>query len=149
MKIKKAYARTRVQTVIPDDRKTKAVQSEKTHSDINNIVAKAYKTGQLPVLTSRQPIPKLPEAGTYQDMLNKVVFANQQFERLPSSVRAEFENKPQNMLHAIELSKDNAGIAKRLVELGLIDPPPSPKEPSQSAPQNAGDGKAPSPEGGK
>ena len=62
--IKPAYHRTQVQAVIPDDNKTKAVQSERDHADINNIVARAYKTGQLPILVNRQPIPELPEAQT-------------------------------------------------------------------------------------
>lgn len=142
-KIKAAYHRTRVVSEFPEERKTRAVQSEAKHSDINNIVAKAFKTGQLPVLMNRQPIPDLPDAMTYQDMLNKVVFAQQQFERLPSAVRAEFGNKPENMLTAIAQSKDNEGIAKKLQEMGVLEKPIRPaSEPSHSAPQNAGEEKA-------
>ena len=96
--LKSAYSRTRVITEIPADTKTKAVQSERDHADINHIVARAYKTGQLPILVNRQPIPELPQVQTYQDMLNKVVFAQQAFERLPSAIRAEFENKPEKLL---------------------------------------------------
>ena len=46
-RVKQPYERTRTQTDVPS-RKTKAVQSEKKHSDINNIVARAHKTGQFP-----------------------------------------------------------------------------------------------------
>lgn len=149
--LKPAYHRTRVQSEQPDERKTKCVQSERHHADINNIVARAYKTGQLPLLVNRQPIPQLPEAQTYQDMLNKVVFAQQSFERLPASVRAEFENKPEKLLEALHSKKKSPELTQKLQNLGLLEiPPPStPLEPSQSAPQNAGDGKATSTEGGK
>lgn len=132
-KIKPAYARTRVTTDIPEDRKTKAVQSEKKHSDINNIVAKAYQTGSLPILMGRQHMPDLPTEATYQDMLNKVVFAQQAFERLPSAIRAEFDNKPEKMLAAIERSKDSPETAKKLQNLGILEKPepiPSPAEQS-------------------
>lgn len=153
--LKTAYSRTRVITQQPEDRKTKCVQSERHHADINNIVARAYKTGQLPLLVNRQPIPQLPEAQTYQDMLNKVVFAQQSFERLPASIRSEFENKPEKLLEALHDKKKSPELTKKLQELGLLEVPPpkpekpAPSEPSQSAPQNAGDGKATSAEGGK
>jgi len=146
--VKPAYARTRVVTEIPEDTKTRAVQSEAKHTDINNIVAKAYKTGQLPLLMNRQPILNLPDAMTYQDMLNKVVFAQQAFERLPSNIRAEFGNKPENMLKAIEQSKDNEGIAKQLQELGIIETP-APTEAAPSAPTTLATEPPPSAEGGK
>ena len=88
-------------------------------------------------------------AMTYQDMLNTVVFANQQFERLPSAIRAEFDNKPENLLAALHAKEKSPETAKKLQDLGLLEIPPlAPTESSQSAPQNAGDGKAPSPEGG-
>lgn len=153
--LKSAYSRTRVQTEQPAERKTKCVQSERHHADINNIVARAYKTGQLPLLVNRQPIPELPEAQTYQDMLNKVVFAQQSFERLPASIRAEFENKPEKLLEALHAKEKSPELTQKLQNLGLLEIPPpkpekpTPSEPSQSAPQNAGDGKATSTEGGK
>jgi len=123
-KLKKAYTRTRVQTQI-SERKTKAVQSERKHSDINNIVSKAYKTGQLPVLMNRQPMEQLPDALTYQEALNKVVFAQQQFERLPSSIRSEFENKPENMLSAITKAEKNPELKKQLQSFGILEQPPA------------------------
>lgn len=123
MKIKPAYYRTRITTVIAEDRKTKCVQSEKKNADINNIVARAYQSGQLPVLMNRQPLPDFPTEATYQDMLNKVVFAQQAFERLPSNIRTEFENKPEKMLQAIEHSKKDEKLKAKLQEYGILDKP--------------------------
>lgn len=136
-KIKKAYTRTRVKTEIDPERKTKAVQSERHNSDINNIVAKAHKTGQLPVLVNRKPIPSLPEAATYQQMLDKVVQANQAFERLPSEVRANFGNDPRNMLMAIEQADGNEELTKQLQQIGLLEQPaldPPPDDPPADPP---------------
>lgn len=121
--VKEPKTRTRVQTVI-EDRKTKTIQSEKTHSNINNIVAKAHRTGQLPILMRRQPIPSLPDAMSYQEALDKVVFAQQSFERLPAAVRAEFGNNPQNMLQAVEQSQNNPDMKKALQKIGILNADP-------------------------
>lgn len=145
-KIKSAYTRTRVQTSSIDAetnkvRKTRAVQSEAKHADINNIVAKAHKTGQLPVLMQRQHIEQLPDVESYQDALNKVVFAQQQFERLPSQIRDQFKNDPSRLLEAVEASDKNPEIKKYLENLGILEKPePPPAEQSDPLPAGADTG---------
>jgi len=136
--VKQPQERVRVQTIITDT-KTATIQSEKQQSNINNIVAKAHKTGQLPILMGRQPIPTLPDAMTYQDALNKVVFAQQQFERLPAAVRAQFSNNPENMLNAISQSDKNPETKLALQKLGILnaDPAPITPPPSKEAAQAA------------
>lgn len=135
MKVKPAYSRTRVITHV-EDTATKAVQSERHASDINNIVGRAYATGgALPYLVNRQPIPELPDVGTYQDMMNKVVFARQAFDRLPSAVRNEFGNSPEAMLDAVSRHKEDPMLHKRLADLGLVEPPEAPVEPPVEPPK--------------
>ena len=129
-KVKSAYTRTRVKTGHKGELKTKAVQSEAKHSDINNIVSKAYKTGQLPVLMGRKHVEQLPDVESYQDAMNKVVFAQQQFERLPSSIRDQFENKPEKMLEAVAKSHKDPELKKSLQDLGLLEKPVPPVDPS-------------------
>jgi phage internal scaffolding protein len=141
-KIKKAYTRTRVKTQIPEERKTKAVQSERKNSDINHIVAKAYKTGQLPVLMNRKPIEQMPDELTYQEALNKVVFAQQQFEQLPSAIRAEFENKPENMLAAISRSEKEPAVKAKLQEMGIMERPIPADLSAEQSPVGANGGEA-------
>lgn len=127
--VKAAHARTRVITDIPEDTKTRCVQSEKNSSDINNIVARAYKTGQLPILTGRQPMAELPNHETYQDMLNQVVFAQQSFERLPSAVRSAFDNDPVRMLQQLADDKRHPDVTKLFQAHGILEtPPPAPQE---------------------
>lgn len=128
--VKSRGERTRVQTS-HNTPETKAVQSEKKSSDINNIVARAIKTGQLPVLMSRQPIEQLPDAQTYQEMLNQVVFAQQSFERLPAEIRSEFHNDPVNLLTAVSEAEGNEALTKKLQSMGILEiPEPSPQVPS-------------------
>nr|QJB21126.1 MAG: internal scaffolding protein [Microvirus sp.] len=126
--IKSGYARTRVMTEISDT-KTRAVQSEAKFCDINHIVAKAHQTGQLPVLMGRTPIEEMPTASTYQEMMNTIVAAQQKFERLPAAVRSAFDNKPQNMLAALEASKKDEKMATQLREIGLLNPLAEPVAP--------------------
>lgn len=136
--VKAPHERTRVITHITDE-KTKAVQSEAKNSDINNIVAKAYQSGRLPTLINRQPIDELPDVESYQDAMNKVVFANQAFERLPSGIRAEFANSPQNMLHAVTQSQSNPEIKSKLEKLGILNPaPPAEQSSAGGAPAPGG-----------
>lgn len=135
MAVKPAYSRTRVITKV-EDTSTKAVQSERHASDINNIVGRAYATGgALPYLMNRQPIPELPDVGTYQDMLNKVVYARQAFDRLPVAVRNEFGNNPEAMLAAVSRYKEDPALHKRLAELGLVNPSEAPVEPPVEPPK--------------
>lgn len=124
MQVKPPHTRTRVQTEITDT-KTKCVQSEAKNADINNIVAKAYKTGQLPILMNRQPMTELPDVESYQDAMNKVVFANQAFERLPSAIRNEFGNDPSNMLRAVHNSETSPETKAKLQRLGILNMPPA------------------------
>lgn len=131
--VKAAHQRTRCKTEIPEGTKTKCVQSEKHTSDINNIVARAYKTGQLPVLTGRQPIPELPDHQTYQDMMNKVVFAQQSFERLPAAIRAAFENKPERMLEHLGNKDRHPDVTKLFQDHGILEKPPVAPNPTPEA----------------
>lgn len=143
-KIKPAYTRTRVKTEGDPERKSKTVQSEKHASDINNIMARAHKTGQLPVLMGRPEIQPLPDGQTYQDALNKVIHAQQTFEQLPSEIRTVFDNDPKMMLHALEQSASDPKVKENLQQLGLLDTPvvptaePLPLEGAPAASENAG-----------
>lgn len=127
--VKLAHSRTRVQTETPKDAKTKCVQSEKNNADINNIVARAFKSGQLPIL-NRQPLPELPDHQTYQEMMNKVVFAQQSFERLPAEVRVLFANDPAKMLECLADKKRKTEHTEIFQQHGILEtPPPAPVEP--------------------
>ena len=106
--------------------KTKCIQSARDEQNINYIVSKAVKTGMLPVLMSREPMQALPDVDSYQDALNRVVYAQQEFEKLPSLVRREFGNDPSRLLEALSNPKENLELLKRASVLepvhDVVDP---------------------------
>lgn len=125
-KIRKQYSRVQVRTPRDPERRSKVIQSMRDEQDINNIVAKSIKTGQLPVLVGRQPIEKLPNIETYQDAMDKIVRANQAFEQLPALLRREFDNDPSKLLAALDNPKENLELLERASVLepvkDVVDP---------------------------
>lgn len=117
-----------------------AVQASKDECDINNIVKKYLRTGELP--GQREGIyADLSGFGDLRDMMHAVNEAQQAFMELPAEVRRFFDNDPTKL---VEFAQDDRNYDKA-VELGLIDkrsspPAPAPGAGSSPAPQpSAGD----------
>lgn len=108
-----------------DDVKSKSV-TEKSHRaecDINKIIARAEKTGLMPIATSRGMYGDFTGMD-YESMLNKVTSANQAFSSLPASIRKRFNNNPAELLNFLDQA-ENLDEAR---ELGLL-PPIKPDKP--------------------
>ena len=96
-----------------------AQQSFKEECDINNIVAKFLKTGELPENV------RMPQSGDFtgitdfQTAMNMVIEAQDAFMAFPADVRARFANDPQRMMDflADESNRDEA------IKLGLVEKP--------------------------
>lgn len=96
-------------------------QSFKEECDINNIMRR-YEATQVLDHVSGQ----MPEFGdyigvlSYQESLNAVLYAQEQFAQLSAEVRDRFGNDPAKMLAFLEdeANRDEA------VKLGLVAPPP-------------------------
>lgn len=96
--------------------KGRTKQSFRDDCDINNILKKYNKTGQLPGLIKTNPqYGDFSEVGTYQDALAVVLHAQSQFEGLPSAVRARFSNDPASFL-AFATNPQNG---EEMVRMGL------------------------------
>lgn len=104
--------------------KSRAQQHFKDQCDINKILARYNKTGQLTHIRSTMAryadVTNIPDLG---DLANKVNRANAMFEELPSKIRDRFQNSPEAMLAfmADENNRDEA------IKIGLI---PAPVEPT-------------------
>lgn len=76
-----------------------AVQSEKESCDINNILKRFEEKGQLSEMIEREPrygdFSSVPD---YQESLEIVIKAEEQFNALPAKVRDRFEGKPEKFL---------------------------------------------------
>lgn len=91
----------------------------KEECDINNIMKKFNQTGQLPGMIQKNPqYGDFSDPITYQDALNTVIHAQEQFAGLPAHVRARFANDPQLFL---KFATD-ASNAKEMASLGLMKP---------------------------
>lgn len=91
-------------------------QAFKDECDINTILKRYQTQGILPDMIKKNPMYGDFSQGTdYQEALNLINVANQQFNALPSRVRAQFENNPQKFL---EFATNPQNI-DQMVELGL------------------------------
>lgn len=124
---------------------TRTKQADKEACDINNILKRYEKTGQLPDM--------IREDGRYGDFSNPVTLqeafeivnrAEAQFMALSARVRERFGNDPVQML---EFCANSANVAE-MVELGLAIAPPQPANALQNA-EPAGSGTPASEPAGK
>ncbi|QKI28896.1 VP3 [Kummerowia striata gokushovirus] len=100
---------------------TRAVQASRDETDINHIINKYLRTGELP--QSRQGIfADIAHMKDLQGAIEEVELAKEAFMALPADVRRFFDNDPVKL---VEFADDPANTTK-LVELGLIDPPRKP-----------------------
>lgn len=115
--------------LLVDDQVSQTQQHHKDAHDINNIMKKYQKIGvnynRLPA-TSRGQYGDFSNTKTYQQTVQSVIDANQNFAMLPSSIRKRFHNDPQELFDFLN-DKQNKDEA---IKLGLIDaPPPLPPTP--------------------
>lgn len=122
LKIKKKYDKTDKVVVDFKNEISRTKQSFKDEADINNIVSKYNKTGQLPSLISQNPkYGDFTSDVSYQESLNTVMFANEQFNALSAKVRLRFNNDPMELLKFVSDAKNK----EEMYELGLaIKPAP-------------------------
>lgn len=135
MIIQRENGTKRVMTINND--RDMADQSFKEETDVNEIVRKYLKTGQVTHLSSKigryMDVSEIPDL---QTALTTVQNANAAFAELPATMRKEFDNDPVQLL---EFLKNPANKAKA-IELGLIDKPAA--APAEAAPPKEGAPKA-------
>lgn len=102
--------------------------------DINAIMKKYKATGQVPTNMKDKPIfGDFTVAGSYNDALEFINYAQEEFMKLPAQLRARFQNDPGNLLEFVS----NPANAQELVTLGLATKREQPKAPDTvPAPQN-------------
>jgi phage internal scaffolding protein len=112
--------------------------------DINQIMKKFKATGELPRMVEANPAyGDFSDIPPYQEALERVRFAEQQFAGLPAAVRKRFGNDPAEFLAAA--SDPRSGPL--LLELGLAEQRvkpatrPQPQAPSESPAASPAEGK--------
>lgn len=119
-KFRTAYDRIKTPGLeCPEKGRTK--QSFKKECDINTILKRMEITGALPEMIKGNPqYGDFSTVQSYQDSLNTVMFANEQFAALPAKVRNRFSNDPASFL---AFTQDPANF-KELVKMGLATATP-------------------------
>lgn len=105
-------------------------QSHKSECDINNILKKYEKDGIITHGNSKKAIyGDFTNEMEYQEAMNSVIHAQDQFDNLPSKIRDRFSNDPSNLLKFLEDPKN----LEEAQQIGLIIKPealPEPKTPT-------------------
>ena len=92
-------------------------QSFKDDVDVNKILRKFTKTGQLPGMIAQDGrYGDFSEVGTFQDALEKVRFAEEQFHALPAHVRKRFGHDPVEFLGFVA----DPANKQEMADLGLL-----------------------------
>lgn len=97
--------------------KSRVQQGFKDECDINRIVKRANVNGYLPPSQKEPHYMEVPDAVTYHEALNIVLDAEERFMALPSQVRKNFQNNPEEFLAFAQDPKNHA----EMVKMGLAN----------------------------
>lgn len=98
-------------------------QSHQDRCNINSIMARARRTGQVPIYSKQATYGDFSSVGDYQECLNKMLEAERDFRKLPAEIRKEFDNDPAKL---IEFMADENNL-ERAREIGLVEPVQEPE----------------------
>jgi phage internal scaffolding protein len=100
------------------------VQASKDECDINVIVNRYNKTGELPV-KNQGIYADISNITNLQSMIHQVMDAQEAFDALPANIRTFFANDPTNLVNFAQDPRN----ADKAIELGLatkrVEPSPS------------------------
>lgn len=107
---------------------TMTQQQFKDESDINNLVDRFLRTGEIPPVDARAMYGDFVDSPqSYQEALDAVFEAQAGFDALPSKVRQRFNNDPAELLAFLQ---DSANLDEA-IKLGLVEKP-EPAQPVQT-----------------
>lgn len=124
---------TRIQTVFDqnvEESRSKTIQSEKSETDINMIVARAIK-GNLIMTNQREP--RYGDFSSGYDFLEnslRIKAFETEFERLPSEIRAKFDNDASKLIDfASDPDNEDEAIKLGILPKKVVPPVVNPEAP--------------------
>lgn len=121
--------RPRVQTL--NEEASKTVQSQRSRSEIKNILAKYEQTGVVEHLNSVDlQFRDVTEFEDFADLMRQSAAAKQAFMRLPSKLREVFGHDHHRWLDAAHNPEALTELRPQLEKLGLLEPLPAPPPPA-------------------
>lgn len=101
------------------------VQADREDADINKIIARFNKSGQLPPTFRGEPFyGDVSELGDLQESLIKIKEADELFMSYPAELRERFDNDPVKLVDFLKDEKNR----KEAEDLGLVVRQPEPVE---------------------
>ena len=92
----------RVRPVVTFTKPSRTKKSFKNECDVNHIMSRYTRTGQLPNMIRAEPkYGNFANVKDFQESMNVVLHANEQFEALPAEVRKRFGHDPSRMLEFV------------------------------------------------
>jgi phage internal scaffolding protein len=122
------------------DKPSKTQQDQAAGTEINLIMARYLKTGELTHIKENPRYGDFANITTYQDALDAVIDAQDQFAKLPSNLRDLFGNEPSKLVDFMSDKNNHA----QAIELGLLPKPKQtkpqalqdvPSKPTETTPQ--------------
>jgi len=95
---------------------TRTQQHHKEECDINVILERFGKTGQLPINAISGTYGDFSGVHDYHTALNTLIAAESEFDALPAKIRAKFANEPANLIEFLNDPKNK----NEAIELGLV-----------------------------
>jgi len=114
---------------------TRTQQHFKDETDINNILRQFNITGQLPKKAITPQYGDFSGVLDYHTALNAVIAAEDEFMTLPATLRARFDNDPQELVEFLN-NPQNMDEAQKL---GLVKKPEASAQFVESTSEKAGD----------
>jgi phage internal scaffolding protein len=103
---------------------TRTQQHHKDECDINVILERFGKTGQMPVNALSATYGDFSGVYDYHTAMNALIASESEFAALPANIRARFDNEPSNLIKFL----DNPENKSEAEKLGLINPTSSKNE---------------------
>jgi len=97
---------------------TRAQQHHKDECDINVILDRFGKTGQIPVNAISGTYGDFSGVHDYHTAMNALIAADSEFAALPANIRNRFANDPANLVQFLDNPNNQAEAEK----LGLVNP---------------------------
>lgn len=112
--MKTINGRQRLVTISENPSKTE--QSKASEANINTIMARAIKTGMVPIRTVSPLYGDFSECVTYHETLDKINEAYDDFMKIPSQIRNRFQNDPHKFMEFLQ----NPNNLEEAIALGLV-----------------------------
>lgn len=101
-------------------------QQHKDRVNINRIMQRARKGAGVPIYDKQATYGDFSNVLEYQECMNRLVQAENDFQKLPAEVRKKFDNDPAKLIDFMQNMGDDPAMIEEAIEIGLVERQPEP-----------------------